>query len=210
MESTKYQSQNNETKIALKYFKGRIGTILDIGANTGYFLSNSYDLIQKGWDCIAIEPSSVFEDLKRLHKGNRKVKCHNVAIGRTKGKLKFFESGAHVKGGDDKALVSTAVPKEMDRWKEVDFTETEVDVIPFNEFMAENGYDGLKIDYISLDVEGMEMEILEQINLKFWGVDLLCIEWNGKNELERKFTQYCAKHGLKEIHRNSENLMFAK
>lgn len=210
MESVKYQCQNKETNVALKYFKGRKGTMLDIGANTGLFLSNSYDLIQKGWDCICIEPSSVFEDLKKLHKGNRKVKCHNVAIGKEKGKLRFFESGAHVKGGDDKALVSTAIPKEMERWTEVDFTETEVDVVPFREFMQEHEYDGLKIDYISLDVEGMEMDILEQINLKFWGVDLLCIEWNGKKQLEKKFTDYCSKHGLKEIHRNAENIMYAR
>lgn len=207
----KYQSQNSETAIALKYFKGRKGTMLDIGANTGLFLSNSYDLIKQGWSCIAIEPSSAFKELKELHKNNKKkVQCHNVALGKTNGKLKFFESGAHVKGGTDKALVSTAVPEEMERWKDVDFEETEVDVIPFADFMMENGYDSLKIDYISLDVEGMEMEILEQINLKFWGVDLLCIEWNGKKELEKKYTAYCANHGLKEIHRNAENIIFAK
>jgi len=207
----KYQSQNNETAIALKYFKGRKGTILDIGANTGLFLSNSYDLIQQGWSCIAIEPSSVFKELKELHKDNKKkVQCHNVAIAKNRGKLKFFESGAHVKGGTDKALVSTAVPQEMERWKDVDFTETEVDAIPFAEFMMENGYDSLKIDYISMDVEGLEWEILQQINLEFWGVELLCIEFNGDKDLARKFTNYCYKFGLKEIHRNSENLIFAK
>lgn len=208
MESAKYTCQNNETNVALKYFKGRKGTILDIGANTGYFLSNSYDLIQQGWKCIAVEPSSAFEDLEKLHSKNKSnVKMHKVALGSTKGKLKFFESGAHIKGGIDKALVSTAVPKEMERWKDVDFKETEVDVVPVNEFLHQ--YEGKKIDYISLDVEGMELEILQQINLKQWGVELLCIEWNSKPILAAQFISYCKKFGLKEIHRNSENLIFA-
>lgn len=203
----KYQSQNNETAIALKYFKGRKGTILDIGANTGYFLSNSYDLIKLGWKCIAVEPSCAFDDLKQLHECNKLVSLHNVALGSIKGKLKFFESGAHVKGGTDKALVSTAVPKEMERWKDVDFQEIEVDVIPVEEFLHK--YDGKKLDYISLDVEGMEWEILQQINLKRWGVEFLCIEWNGNGDLRAKFTEYCNIYGLKLKHTNAENLIFS-
>lgn len=206
----RYTSQNNETEIALKYFKGRKGTMLDIGANTGYFLSNSYDLIKKGWSCICIEPSSAFEDLKKLHKGNKRVKLHNVAIGNTNGKLKFFESGSHIQGGTDKALVSTAVEKEMERWKDVDFKETEVDVLTFADFMLKNGYDGLKIDYISLDTEGFDWEILKQINLSFWGVEMLCIEWNGDKQLEKDYSIYVQNFGLKEIHRNSENIIYAR
>lgn len=206
----KYKSQNNETAIALKYFKERKGTMIDIGANTGDFLSNSYDLIKMGWECICIEPSSAFEELLKLHKGNRRVKLHNIALGKEKGKLKFYESGAHVKGGTDKALVSTAVLSEMERWKDVDFEETEVNVIPFNDFMRENGYDSKKIDYISLDVEGMEWIILEQINLSIYGVEMLCIEWNGKKELADKFMAYCSNHGLREIHSNSENKIYAR
>lgn len=206
----KYKSQNSETEIAINYFKGTIGTMLDIGANTGDFLSNSYDLIKKGWSCICIEPSSAFEDLAKLHKGNKLVKLHNIAIGKEKGKLKFYESGAHIKGGTDKALVSTAVPQEMDRWTDVDFKETEVAVTTFEDFMKKNQYDGKKIDYISLDVEGYESIILNQINLTLYGVDLLCIEWNGNKEREIEFRNYCYKHGLKEIHRNSENLIYAR
>lgn len=203
----KYQSQNLETEISLKYFKSRTGTILDIGANTGLFLSNSYDLIQQGWKCIAIEPSSAFEDLQKLHEGNPNVTMHNVAIGDNKGKLKFFESGAHVKGGTDKALVSTAVPQEMNRWNEVDFKETEVDVITFADLLEL--HPNQQFNYISLDVEGYETVILPQIDLKAVGCEFLCIEFNGDKDLARKFKNYGYKFGLKEIHRNAENLILA-
>lgn len=203
-----YKCQNRETNIALRYFNGRSGRILDIGANTGLFLSNSYDLIQRGWSGVMIEPSSAFEDLEELYEGNDKVDIHNIALGKENGKLKFFESGAHVKGGSDKALVSTAVPKEMERWADVDFKETEVDVMAVKDFLS--SYADTKFNYISLDVEGMETEILHEIDLQKVGCELLCIEFNGDKDLDRKFTNYCYKFGLKEIHRNGENIMFAK
>lgn len=203
----KYKSQNNETEIALKYFNGRTGTILDIGANTGLFLSNSYDLIQRGWNGILVEPSSAFEDLQELYKENNYVEIHNIALGKENGKLKFYESGAHVKGGTDKALVSTAVPSEMERWQDVDFKETEVNVMAVRDFLYT--YVQTRLNYISLDVEGMEWDILQQIDLKLVGCEFLCVEFNGKKELARKFKNYCYKFGLKEIHRNAENLIFA-
>lgn len=204
----KYKSQNNETEIALQYFKGKTGTILDIGANTGLFLSNSYDLIKKGWFGVLVEPSSAFEDLNELYGiKNDSVDIHNIALGKESGKLKFFESGAHVKGGTDKALVSTAVPSEMERWADVDFKETEVNVMAVKDFLSM--YTDKKFNYISLDVEGMEWEILQEIDLKEVGCEFLCIEWNGNKELARKFKNYCYKYGLKEINRNAENLIFA-
>lgn len=202
-----YTSQNNETAIALKYFKGKKGNILDIGANTGLFLSNSYDLIKQGWFGVLIEPSSVFEDLEVLYKGNNNVDIHNIALGKSDGRLKFYESGAHIKGGTDKALVSTSIPKEMERWSEVDFKETEVNVMSVKSFL--DCYKDKKFNYISLDVEGMEWEILQLINLKEVGCEFLCVEWNGNKDLEKKFTNHCNKNGLKEISRNAENLIFA-
>jgi len=207
MKMIKYQSQNNETNIALKYFKGRKGNILDIGANTGYFLSNSYDLIKEDWFAVLVEPSSAFEELETLYKGNKHVELHNIALGKKDGKLKFYESGAHIKGGNDKALVSTAIPKEMERWSEVDFNETEVNVMSVTSFL--DCYKDKKFNYISLDVEGMEWEILQLINLKQVGCEFLCVEWNGNKDLEKKFTSHCGKYGLKEISRNAENLIFA-
>lgn len=204
----KYQSQNNETRVAIDYFKGKICTMLDIGANNGFDLSNSYDLIKQGWECICVEPSSVFKELKKLHKDNDKVYLHNVALGSASGKLKFFESGAHIPNGKDKALVSTAVEREMNRWPDVEFKEIEVDVIPVSDLLRV--YEGKKIDYVSLDVEGMDLEILKQINLTAIGCDLLCVEWNGNKNIEREFRNYCTEHGMKEIHRNSENIMYAR
>ena len=202
-----YQSQNNETEIVLNYFGKKKGTVLEIGSNDGKTLSNSYDLIKMGWKSTLVEPSSVYKDLEKLHKDNEDVETFNVAIGKEKGELTFFESGAHVIGGTDKALVSTADPEELKRWGNVEFKKKKVPVISFNDLLDQSK--NKTFDYISIDVEGMEMDILPQIDFKSIGCSCLCIEWNGKKDLRHKFKEYCQPFGLREIHRNAENIIFA-
>ncbi len=201
-------SQNKEDLKILKYFKDKVGTLLEIGANDGSFLSNSRLLIENGWSAHLVEPSSVFKELKKLHKDNDKVSCYNIGIGTKNEKVKFFESGNHVPNGKDKALVSSVKLEETKRWRNagVKFTETEIELKTFSDFWEEIGKP--QLNFISTDTEGFDWDILQQIDLKEVGCQCLCIEWNGDKELLSKFTNYCNKFGLKERYRNAENLLF--
>lgn len=213
MQSKSY-SQNGEDSIIIELWENKYSllssnpTVLEIGANSGIFLSNSKALIELGWSGVLVEPSSVFGELEKLHADNDNVICINKAIAGKRGELVFMESGAHVAGGDDKALVSTSVQSETVRWKRsgVKFEHTIVEAITFNDLLklAPGPY-----DFISIDVEGMEMEILQQIDLNKVGCKMLCIEWNGRKDLFRKFVDYCARFGMKLVHTNAENLIFA-
>jgi hypothetical protein len=66
-----------------------------------------------------------------------------------------------------------------------------------------------KFSYITIDAEGYDWDILKQIDLAKYEVQMLCIEWNGDTELAEKYTQYCNQFGLSELHRNAENMIFA-
>lgn len=206
----KYHSQNSEAEIAIKYFGHRTGTVLDIGANEGKFLSNSYDLIQRGWSGILLEPSSVYSDLLMTHLGNPVVKMFNVGIGDKHEKVTFYESGAHVPNGTDKALVSSTDYEETVRWRNagVSFTETTVELVDFKTFWE--GVGKLKFPLISIDTEGHDWLILQQIDLRETKTEMLIIEWNGHKELRDKFDNYCRGFGLKRIHQNPENVVYAK
>ena len=116
-------SQNNEEQVILNHFKDHIGSVLDLGANDGITFSNSLRLIQKGWKADLIEASpETFLKLQDQHKGNEDVKCHNIAVSNVNGKIKFWESGSLL-GGNDKSLVSTCNPKELERWPNIEFKE---------------------------------------------------------------------------------------
>ena len=65
------------------------------------------------------------------------------------------------------------------------------------------------LDFISIDAEGMDWVILSQINLHALQTKCVCVEWNGDPKLLTLYSDYCGEFGLKEIHRNAENVIFA-
>lgn len=203
-----YYGQNLEDKFVHEYFGNYKGHLLEIGANTGIFLSNSLALINLGWSATLLEPGETCVDLMYLHEKNNKVAVHNFGIGETNGKVKFYESANHVPGGSDKGLVSSVDYSETERWRKagVQFKETEIMLYTFDKFWSSIGKP--KFDFISIDTEGCEVAILQQIDLEQVGCKCLCIEWNGDPDLSTKFTQYCAGYKLALV--NNENLIFVK
>lgn len=204
-------SQNKEDLIALSYFgKDYKGTLLEIGANDGQTFSNSLLLIQHGWEAHLLEPASVCANLLNLHKGNDKVHIYNYGIGETECFASLYESGAHVHGGKDRALVSSCDYDETVRWRKagVEFSEREIQLVPFDKFWKYA--DEPKFDYVSIDAEGKDKVILEQIDLIKIDCKMLCVEFNGNQFLNEFFTDYCYNYGFKLYHRNAENLIFCR
>src|SRR5687768_5951564 len=106
----KNYSQNNEQQIILNYFQNQTFkdlAVLDLGANDGITLSNSYAILSLGASGDLVEPSpTVFPKLNDLYKNNPNVKCHNVALTDRCGLFPYFESGPLL-GENDMSLVST-------------------------------------------------------------------------------------------------------
>lgn len=197
-------SQNNEEQIIINYFGNDYkGTVLDLGANDGETFSNSLRVIQKGWGADLIEASpETFKKLEELHKGNDDVKCHNIAVSNVNGKIKFWESGTLL-GGKDKSLVSTCNPDELKRWPNIEFTETKVDSVNFKKLITFTKYK--KFDLITIDIEGVDWLVLNQMDLNELGCKMIIVETNGKETL--KYVNYCSKFGFQTHSTNAENLI---
>ena len=211
-------SQFGEQKIILDFFEKRgqkNGTFLSIGENDGETLSNVRALALLGWGGVMVEPSEIaYTKLRHLYTHEihqQKTLCFNYAIGNKVGKAKFYDSGKHLTDNDH-SLLSTLKESELSRWKgsEFDnFTETEVDVVTFEWMMNDNKlFD--KFDFINIDAEGMDLDILRQMNLEELEVKLLCIEHNGQQGGLSKMTDYCRSYGLKMLWSNTVNVMFYK
>lgn len=209
-------SQNNEQQTVLDYFNGRTGCLLDVGANDGITLSNSYGMIQSGWKAVLLEPSkAAFEKLKQLHESElgKRVWLGNfgIADGAT-GEKTFYESGSYENKGSDIALLSSANPEEIKRWNgKVDFTTTTAMFLNFPDFIHSMHNIVKKFEFISIDAEGYDYDILKQINLSEIGCECLCIEHNSKTGVADMFKQYCGNYGLvKQLLFNNENIILAK
>jgi len=195
-------SQNNEEQIILDHF-GPVfkGTCLDLGANDGVTLSNTRACIERGWKGVMVDASTeMCEKLRRFD-----VEVHNVALGNTDGFLTFYESGEHL-GKGDRSLVSTIVPAEMDRWTNETFTPVTVECVTFATLLTRSAHK--TFDLISIDIEGMDLDVLRQMDLTALGCKMLIVEFNGKDQPD--FDWYCAVHGMKLYAKNAENLIYAR
>lgn len=207
-------SQNNEDQFALNFFKDRSSkkTVLDIGANDGKTFSNSLLLIENGWRGHLLEPSSTFSKCVDLHLQRireRQVCLYNCGIAERDEVMDFYESGTFE--GEDLNLVSCIEPNEMNRWKgSVEFNKTKAYFFTFETWIKNNQWENQTFDFISIDVEGHDWIVLSQIDLEKYKCQLLCIEWNSKPELASLFTEYANKFNMHEVHRNAENIIFAK
>lgn len=151
---------------------------------------------------------------------NGRVKCVQAAITTTDGPLTFYSSGTHLKKGDTD-LLSTTHPEELARWKKSgeQFTKTTVRGITFQTLMDELGLLMIRddklpgimkahYDFISIDAEGADLEILRQIDLTAVGCRLLCVEVNQRGDAE--FTEYAKRHGMRLLWSCYENRIYAR
>jgi hypothetical protein len=209
-------SQNEEDTIALDYFNHREGasqlkTLLDIGANDGITFSNSKFLIENGWIATLLEPSQVA--CKKCYENHLldKYTCvYNFGIANETGEQDFLESASHLPNGNDVALLSSVPNRLTERWRNaVSFTESKAMFYTFADFEKYFLMEDEKFSYLTIDAEGYDWDILKQINLAKYEVQMLCIEWNGVPQLAENYKHYCAPFGLTELHRNGENIIFA-
>ena len=146
------------------------GYFIEIGACDGKHLSNTFALEKKGWTGIICEPSRFWHQKMK----NRKCVLSKKAV--------FSESG--------KKLMFNEVPKypelsgcndylENDNNNKLrkDFTSYEVETISLNDLIKKH-LDNKQIDYISIDTEGSEFEILKDFDFKKHQVEIFTIEHN--------------------------------
>lgn len=206
-------SQNNEQQLIEEYFSSigmRLSNVsfLDIGANDGKTLSNTFFLSLNNARGVCVEASpSVFPLLSELYKDNSNVSCINVAVGSKNEVLDFYESG-ELLGKGDKSLVSTLKLEETKRWtsSNIPFVKVSVSCVTFDKILEMSP---LKtFDFVSIDIEGMELEVLPYINFNLLKTKLICVENNGKDE--EKFDTIIVPFGFYLFHKNQENLIYAK
>lgn len=204
-------SQNNEEKIILDYFGPEFkGVVLDIGANDGITLSNSRACIERGWNALLLEPSSkAYAKLIKLYGPDLSAICYNIGIGDKTGDVEFYSSGSHL-GNGDTDLLSTAKESELKRWEGTDnkFEKTVVRLVTWSFFLEMINKSLHKFDLISIDVEGMDYDVLLQIDLSYVQCKMLIVETNSIED--KKYIDLVCGQGYTLYHKNHENLIFVK
>lgn len=210
------KSQFEEDLVVYNFFKltekpDFIGKILDIGANDGITLSNSYALIKLGWYADLVEPSpKAFKRLEELYKNNSNVKLHNLAIGSINGEIDFYEADKADKTiieSDNIGLLSSLHYNwSLNYNKVVSFEKIKVNSMTFNYFLSQ--IENKQWDFITIDTEGYDYDVFRQINIDRVNCKCLCIEYT--EYTKDKILQLAQLRGMKLIHDTSHNLIFVK
>lgn len=162
-----YSQLGQDLFVLIELGKKKEGFFIEIGAGDGFYLSNTY-LLEKnfGWTGILVEPNKSFYNscinLRRCTTINQLVLAENHTS------IRFFEKSvgefSHSEGFGD--VTASKIESTY-----------EVSAIRFAEI-----FDGLSdipdIDFLSIDTEGSEVEILKTIDFLKYKPRIICIEHN--------------------------------
>lgn len=151
-----------------KLFKNKNhGTFADVGGNYPIDGNNTYLFEINGWQGIAMEPQ---DKLRFLWKDLRKTKCLDCVIGPEEKEIVFIEAGDSEHG--------LSGVKDFNKVSSTNLTKTETIKIQkrLDKILIENNLENL--DYLSIDVEGYEMEVLKSIDFNKINIEIICLENN--------------------------------
>lgn len=153
-----------EQLVARGYTLGEAGYYVDVGAFDGKKFSNSLFFEELGWQgvCIEAQPSSY-----ELCKANRKCNVvHAIVTGTDNGSELF---------------VTNNVEPMMSHVTRTHSQGFSLPTRSLNSILAEVNAPH-KIDYLSIDVEGLDFEVLKGLDVGKYDVTAITIEHNGESQ----------------------------
>lgn len=186
-----YQSQLGQDRYINEHFfhNKKNGVFLDIGAHDGKSFSNTYFFEKElGWTGICFEPlPHLFQSLQAC----RDCICINAGVAEVEDTLPFL----HVVGCDEmlSGLCGTydqrALNAVMSDIKNFggECRLIQVPCVRIDKILT--GYGMSHIDFLSLDTEGNELEILNTINFSQIKIDVITVENNYNEPAIREFLE---------------------
>ncbi len=160
-----------EKQLVLQFFgHRREGFFIEVGANDPKGGSQTWLLEQKGWRGILVEPQSAF--YQRLLKERPHSRIYRAACGSPE---KRGTATLHLAAHDG---FPTLQPQVDSHGIEFSGTET-VDLMTLDDILAKEN--NPKVDFVSIDVEGQELEVLSGFSLDRHKPALVLIEDGVRN-----------------------------
>lgn len=213
-----YRSQFGEDRILWQVFqRRRTGYFIEVGAYDGVTLSNTFFLEQMGWNGLLVEPILPL--------------CQKAAVTRPRSRVIHAACSKRGSHGTAKFTVAQNVPvlsflqadqEHIDRCKRegAQLVEIEVPVVTLTDILLNERKSpapvgtpwvpkvGWRIDLVSIDTEGCELDVLDGFDLKRFKPRILVIENDrpGGEAIE----QYLAGRSYRKFHRQKINDFYVR
>jgi FkbM family methyltransferase len=170
----------------------REGFFVEFGATNGLVNSNTWLLEKKlQWKGILAEPNPFWHSLLRVNRNSTiDYRCVHSGSGEMVSFLATEDS--------DPELSSIAAFANGDHFAEVRARGTSIQVktVSLNDLLVEHNAPA-DIDYLSIDTEGSEYEILSHFDFARYRVNLISVEQN--RDTEAKIESLLRRHGFRRV-----------
>ncbi len=166
----KSYSQEGEDMILRKIFEEqRTGFYVDIGAHHPKRFSNTYYFYKQGWSGINVDatPGSMTLFKKIRH---RDINIE-AAVAKEIKELTFFMFNEPALNTCDK---KTALSRENEKYHIVD--EIIIETKTLSEILKENLPEGQRINFLSVDAEGTDLEVLQSNDWQIYRPEYVLVE----------------------------------
>ncbi len=199
-------SQFNEENDLFDLFeKGHIGNYVDVGCFHPNKFSNTRKMHRSGWDGINIDLNPFTIDLFNFARPKATNLC--VALSNKVKKTKIYHH--------HELSPQNTINKDHLKWMEEHFGLKKLKSKFIKTQTLENvlkKYNFINIDFLNVDIEGNELEVITSLNLKKFKVKLICIEILGFNNLQKKrkkkLLNYLKRNKYRMIKKMGSNYIF--
>ena len=189
-----YYSHSKEDKFILKKFGKKKGFYVDVGCHHPTRLNNCHLLYKNGWRGINIDLNKISIDLfNYARKDDVNI---NIAVSLKKGEVKYYY---------DKplSLYNSLLKKNYLKYSNIIKSDCLDNIINKTKFKNK------EIDFLSIDVEGKDLDVLKSLNIKKYNPKSICIEiW--KNSDKKKIFSFLNKNRYYLACKKRENFIFFK
>jgi len=147
----------------------RNGFYVDIGAYAPTQLSNTHLFYRSGWRGINVDPTpGVMDSFSKVRARDINLQ---LAIGEQNGDLEFFSWGSPSVFNTLSAEVAAERSQELGLPEKI-----QVPCVTLSELLAEHLPDGQEIDFLTVDVEGMDLAVLKSNDWERFRPEMLLVE----------------------------------
>ncbi len=206
--TTKIYSQEGEDIILSEFFPNKTdGFYVDVGAHHPMRFSNTHMFYKKGWRGINIDamPGS----MKAFERKRPRDINLEIGVSGKEGEMTFYMF-------DDPALNGFSMEISKDRDKNSNFEiieERKIKTYPLSKILDKYLPKDQKIDFMSIDVEGLDMIVLESNDWKRYSPRYLLVECIGdtvEDIMQDKIYRFLSEKGYKIVGKTYRTLILRK
>ena len=179
-----YSMEKEDLEITKRLNKIKNGFYVDVGGYHPVHRNNTYLLYKKNWRGINIDLSKFSIDLFKFARPED-INL-NLAVSKTNKKIKYYTQ--------KKISQLTTIYKDIaNKRMQGPIIEKEIMSNTLTALIGKTKYKNKRIDFLNIDAEGADFEILESLNFDVYRPKLICVEIDNKQIENSKIFNFLKK-----------------